>query len=126
MRFRNEKKLIHWCLIFTFWMVFTTLQGCGSVTRGEEEALQISLQVPSSENLEFFWFGVQSKTLRITTKDGEVKDVAWDSGAKTELDLREGDKLEFRGTDHGGLLLVTGEAVVSEEKKVTIELRRVL
>lgn len=105
---------------------FATLQGCGSVTRGKEEPLQISLQVPAGEDPEFFWYGVQTKTLRIVPKDGEAKDLPWDSGSKLEIDLREGDKLEFLGTDHSGLLLVTGNTVVGEEKKITIELRRVL
>jgi hypothetical protein len=121
------RDLVHWFMLFTFMALATgTLQCCGSVTQSKEDPLQISLLLPAGEDSEYFWFGVQKKTLHITPEKGDVQELPWESGAKKDLDLKEGDKIAFLGSDNAGRLLVTGEATVGKEKKAAIALRRVL
>ncbi len=122
------RDIFHWFVLFTFLAGAILLVSCGSTTHSNENPLQVTLQIPQGEDPQFFWFGVQDRVLRVEPKRGEPHAIAWEAGKTSNVDLREDDKVIFLGTDSGGRLLVTGEITVkeSEEKKVTIPLRRVL
>ncbi len=125
---REVGKLTRRCVLwFVLSFCVATLQCCGSpLTRGETDGLEVSLAAPAGEDSTMFWYGVRTKALRITPDQGEPREIPWEAGSVAKADLREGDRLEFLGTDEAGRLLVTGEARVGEEKKITIALRRVL
>jgi hypothetical protein len=116
------------------WFVFLTvfalgaggLAGCGSLTRGEKSGLAVSLEIPAGEDPALFWYGVTQKTLRVSAEGDEPTVLPWEEGRAPEVELREGDKLEFFGNDEQGRLLVTGETTVGGEKKAAIPVRRVL
>lgn len=110
-----------------FTALLAALPCCGLVTRGKNQSLSLNLQVPASENPGDFWFGVTQKSLRVseaTARDGVV--VPWQEGQAPDVDIREGDRIEFFGIDDGGRVLVTGEVTAAGEKSLTIPLRRVL
>jgi hypothetical protein len=104
-----------------------TLQCCGQgVTRSKTGSLEIFLQLPQGEDPSLFWYGVHSKSLRWIPEKGTSQEERWEIGTKAPWDPSEGDLIEFLGKDESGRLVVTGEAKVGEEKKVTLPLRRVL
>jgi len=116
--------LVRW---FAFLTIAATLQCCGSgVTQSKNEGLAVNLEVPNGEDPSLFWIGVQQKALKVTPGKGDPVSFPWNGGESRDLDLREGDKIEFFGNDGQGRLLVTGETTVGTEKKATIPLRRVL
>jgi len=122
------RELVRWFILLPFfWTVaFATLQCCGMVTQSKGEALNVSLELPAGDDPEQFWEGVDKKILRLSPTKAETVEVAWEPGKKTDIDLREGDKIVFLGFDLASRLVVTGEGIVTAEKKVTIPLRRVL
>ncbi len=104
-----------------------TLQCCGSgLTQSKTSPVEIILMLPQGEDPSLFWFGVQRKLLRWKPEEGGAEEIAWESGATAGWNLKDGDRIEFQGLDSSGRVLVIGEASVSEEKKVTLPLRRVL
>lgn len=107
---------------------FAFLHCCGAATKEEaDDGLAISLEIPAGVDPSIFWLGVQKKTLRVGgEEEGEAREYAWESGSRWRQDLRAGEKIEFLGSDEAGRLVVAGDAVVTEEKKITIPLRRVL
>ena len=115
--------------ILTFWLIaftFLTFPGCGKESLGKNcDPLRISVQIPAGEHPDLFWFGVEQKILQVK-KGNDLVSHPWVSGQAVDLGLEEGDELTFLGSDREGRLLVTGEAVVGEEKLVSIQLRRVL
>lgn len=120
-------KLYRW---FTFFLgcalLAGTLQCCGSVTQGEGGGLELSLALPSGEDPALFWYGVSTRSLKVTPDSGDSREFPWQEGGRVEVDLQKGDQLEFSGKDDQGRLLVSGQARVSGEKKDTIPVRRVL
>ena len=120
---RKSRFLAHWFSICTLAL---TLPCCGNITRGSGEPYSLQLELPGGEDPTYFWYGVQKRVLRQTHDNEQPVEIAWESGTKKALELREGDKLEFLGSDAEGRVLVSGSAVVGAEKKATIPLRRVL
>lgn len=115
-------KFLARCLILCFALGFAT--GCGKQDT-EADSLRVLVQIPEGERPELFWFGVDRKELEV--KQGEeAKAYPWNTGQAVEINLSEGDSLVFRAFDQEGRLVVTGEAVVSQAKMVSIPLRRVL
>lgn len=119
---RRSRLLAHWFLLCT--ALSLTLQCCGAIT--EPEPYSVGLELPEGEDPYLFWYGVQSRVLRIEREGAPPVDLAWESGGRRDLELRRGDRLEFSGSSEQGLLLVSGRALVGEEKKAAIPLRRVL
>lgn len=121
---REMQFLVRWFGILT--VLGAVLPCCGSVTQSKNENLALRLAVPDGEDPALFWFGVAKRTLTVTPSGGDATTVDWKDGGSREISLRAGDKLTFQGADEKGRLLVEGEAVVGEEKSLTIPLRRVL
>jgi hypothetical protein len=113
-----------WLFFFTILAFAAALTSCGSLTHGKESPLELSLAIPPGEDPQLFWYGVQKKALKVDS--GREEEIPWEPGKTSDVGLKEGDKIVFLGTDSGGQLLVTGEATISQEKKATIPLRRVL
>lgn len=110
-----------------FVLASLTLQCCGlGLTQGKTDGMEVFLEIPEGEEPSLFWYGVHKKVLRWKPARGTEQVVTWENGLKADWELREGDKIEFLGTDEAGRLVITGEARVGEEKKATIPLRRVL
>ncbi len=128
MLYGRHRSAYHRYYYFTLYaLAALTLQCCGSgLTRSENDHLEVSLQLPSGEEPSLFWFGVVKQTLSWKPEKGPVLNSVWSPGVKVDWEPKRGDKLEFIGTDEAGRVLVTGAAEVSEEKKVTIPIRRVL
>jgi len=121
------QKLARRCVKLTvFAALGTALVACGSLTRGANSSLGVSLQVPSGEDPALFWYGVTQKTLTVTPDGADPTTVPWVQGQSPAVELRQGDHLTFAGTDAAGQLVVSGETNVGEEKNITIPLRRVL
>ena len=117
---------VRWFAILTFCgLGSATLQCCGSMTQSKNDALAVELALPSGEDASLFWFGVTKRALKLSPEKGDPTTLAWESGQNLEMDLHEGDKIEFLGSDDKGRLLVTGDVTVGSEKKATIPLRRV-
>jgi len=114
------KNLTSWFVLAA--LVLVTLPGCG---KEEEDPLRVSVQIPSGEASELFWFGVEQKVLQVN-RNGDLSSQPWAPGQASNLGLKEGDGLVFLGSDSGGRVLVSGEAKVGKAKMVTILLRRVL
>ena len=127
MRKKVVRLLFPWFSFLTcLGLAGSLLTGCGSVTQSKSERLVLQLGVPAGEDPSLFWFGVTKKTLRIGGEHGDPTTVPWQEGQTPELSLREGDKIEFIGSDTSDRVLVSGEARVGGEKSLTIPLRRVL
>jgi len=115
-------------IFLTFFLVCSiTLQCCGSrLTQSKSSKLEIFLEIPQGEDPSLFWYGVQKKILRWKPGKGEVQEAIWEIAAKAPWEVNDGDLLEFIGADESARVVVSGEVKVTEEKKVTIPLRRVL
>lgn len=107
-------------------ILLLTLQCCGNVTRGKTDSLAIVLEIPQGEDSSLFWLGVEKKTISYVSHNGEVKESVWASGAKLDWELNEGERVEFRGIDAAGRVVVQGDTLVTREKRAAIPLRRVL
>lgn len=123
----SVKKIYRFLLPPLLVLLMVTLQCCGSrVTRSESNRLRVALRVPEGEGRELFWTGVQARRLRWLPKKGEEKQADWAEGGVLDWEAREGDRVAFEAIDGAGRVVVLGEAPVTEEKNVTIPLRRVL
>jgi hypothetical protein len=103
------------------------MMGCGDqpLTGKSDQPIEVKLEIPPQEDPEIFWFDVEKRLLRITTKE-ESFEVSWTSGSNFEQDLDEGDQLIFEGFSSDGLLLVRGSAMVGKSKNLSIPVVKVL
>jgi hypothetical protein len=113
--------------ILAFWCaILTLLTACGSLTHSANDSLGVKLQLPDGEDPTSFWIGVSQKALTVTPDGGDATTIPWVEGQSPGVELHQGDRLSFAGSNQEGQVLVTGETTVGEEKNVTIPLRRVL
>lgn len=122
MKRNGRKKLYHW---FSILVVAALLSACGRGEHGASDALSVSLQVPAGES-ELFWYGVEGRRLKVSRAGKILQETAWNSGQALDLALEAGDELVFEGLDSDGRVVISGQASVGEEKKVSIPLRRIL
>lgn len=106
-------------------LLTVALVACGSGSPASD-GLELALAIPSEESADVFWFGVERREITIKENDPKARTLVWATGLQVEEDLRRGDRIVFRGFDGRGRLVVWGEAVVGEEKTVSVPLRRVL
>jgi hypothetical protein len=112
--------LAPWCAILTL------LTACGSLTHSANDSLGVNLQLPDGEESTSFWIGVSQKTLTVTPEGAGPTTIPWVEGQNGGVELHQGDRISFAGSDQAGRVVVAGETTVGEEKNVTIPLRRVL
>lgn len=124
MMWQKGRNYYFWSIFFTISLVI--LQGCGSGKRGALNELEIQIQIPEGEVPEYFWYGVAKKIIRVKPEGKEAVEFNWEPGKSIEIDLEKGDKVHFFASDVQGRTLVEGEEEVSEEKKVSIPVHRVL
>lgn len=117
----SVKKLYRWLYLYPICAL--ALVGCGKERAAD--ALQVQVAVVGEESHELFWFGVVRKEVEIRGREGSWV-VPWQAGAWHNEPLREGDSLQFRGFDEAGRLLVSGDATIGPEKRISIPIRRVL
>lgn len=125
MKLVDKKNVYQWFFIYGFLLALCV--GCGQEKGSNAlDGLDLSLQIPEGEQPDLFWYGVESRALRITRDGREPTEWNWQPGKALELDLREGDRLQFFGFDSKKRVLIEGQAEVTEEKKVSIPVHRVL
>ncbi len=110
--------------LLTAALVFSSCGKVESIVTGASD-LTVELQIPSEEDPEFFWEGITRKTLRLKSESKD-QEIPWSAGSKIELEVNEGDTLEFSGFDSWGEKVVKGQVQVGEEKRIIIPLEKVL
>lgn len=121
----SRSLLSRWSKVFTLMVVLVlALSSCGRMTRSE--SLEVFLALPEGEDPGRFWFAVETRSIQVRNGKGETTNFPFAEGAPIQVDLKKGDRIVFAGVDHQGRLLVTGEASVGDEKKISVPLRRVL
>lgn len=122
MKKNRQKKLYHW---FCILLVACAFSACGKAKHGASESLAVSLELPSGEG-ELFWYGVEERKLNVQREGKQVANFTWNQGQLVKVELKTGDQISFTGFDSNGRVVVMGQASITEEKKVSIPVRRIL
>lgn len=102
------------------------LMGCGSKGGGASSALSISLVLPADSPEDLFWYGVSHKKLRYYRGTEFLGEHEWAAQGSYAFALEAGERVIFQAEDSQGRVLARGEAILAEEKNISIMLYRLL
>jgi hypothetical protein len=72
------KTMNQWCIFLTLILgTIPLFSSCGKLARSASSEVAIHLALPEGENPELFWYGVQTKVLRVEKDGKEPMELPW-------------------------------------------------